>query len=92
MKHSAFYSENQQAVCNRSQRTLPYRNVYTAKNYKSSSGKWLSCILSNNPFKKTTLKQMLSHLAYMVIKLLTREILAITVWAFRGWRHNPPQP
>lgn len=31
MKHSAFYSENQQAVCNRSQRVLPCRNVNTAK-------------------------------------------------------------
>lgn len=35
---------------------------------------------------------MLSHLAYMMIKILTIVTLAITVWPFRGWRHNPPQP
>lgn len=37
-------------------------------------------------------RKVLSHLAYMMIKRLTRETLAITVWSFRGWRHNPPQP
>lgn len=42
--------------------------------------------------RKNPIKQMLSHLAYMMIKLLTKETPALTVWPFRGWRHNPPQP